>query len=69
MVRMAAVDLGAQSGRVAVGALEDGRLTLQEVHRFENTPVEAEGAPRLIRQRALRQAVLNVQGRPTLSLP
>src|SRR6476659_6828177 len=46
MVRMAAVDLGAQSGRVAVGALEDGRLTIEEVHRFENRPVEERGVLR-----------------------
>ena len=46
MVRMAAVDLGAQSGRVAVGTLEDGRLTVEEVHRFENSPVEDRGVLR-----------------------
>jgi len=46
MVRMAAVDLGAQSGRVGVGALEDGRLTIEEVHRFENRPVEERGVLR-----------------------
>jgi rhamnulokinase len=46
MVRMAAVDLGAQSGRVAVGELESGRLTFEEVHRFENTPVEERGVLR-----------------------
>jgi rhamnulokinase len=43
---MAAVDLGAQSGRVGVGALEDGRLTIEEVHRFENRPVEERGVLR-----------------------
>jgi rhamnulokinase len=43
MTRMAAVDLGAQSGRVAVGEFDGERLTVEEVHRFENTPVEQEG--------------------------
>ena len=34
-----AVDLGAESGRVILGALKENRLELQEVHRFENRPV------------------------------
>ena len=38
-LRLAAVDLGAESGRVVVGALDGERLTLDEVHRFPNTPV------------------------------
>ncbi|MEV6631944.1 rhamnulokinase family protein [Actinoplanes sp. NPDC051470] len=40
MKRFAAVDLGASSGRVMVGAIGgDGRLDLTEVHRFPNEPV------------------------------
>ncbi len=35
----AAADLGAESGRVILGHLGDGTLTLEEVHRFPNTPV------------------------------
>ena len=35
-----AVDLGAESGRVIVGVLEDGRLTLHEAHRFLHRPVD-----------------------------
>jgi rhamnulokinase len=35
----AAVDLGADSGRVIEGALWDDRLTLTEIHRFPNVPV------------------------------
>jgi len=31
-----AIDLGAESGRVMLGALADGRLSLDEVHRFPN---------------------------------
>lgn len=34
-----AVDLGAESGRAIVGALDDGRLSLAETHRFDNGPV------------------------------
>lgn len=35
----AAVDLGAESGRVVVGTLRDGRVDLEEIHRFPNVPV------------------------------
>ena len=31
-----AFDLGASSGRGIIGTLEDGKLALQEIHRFEN---------------------------------
>ena len=31
----AAIDLGASSGRVAVGSLETGSLVIKEVHRFK----------------------------------
>src|ERR671934_829983 len=41
--RMVAVDLGAQSGRVAVGAFDGERLRVTEVHRFANVPVRAGG--------------------------
>ncbi|QDU70637.1 rhamnulokinase [Mucisphaera calidilacus] len=34
-----AVDLGAESGRVIVGVLSDGKLSLEEVHRFRHLPV------------------------------
>jgi rhamnulokinase len=37
--RYMAVDLGATSGRVVVGRLEDGRLQLEEARRFPNRPV------------------------------
>jgi rhamnulokinase len=35
-----AVDLGAESGRVLRGTLDDGRLTVAEAHRFANRPVQ-----------------------------
>ena len=35
-----AFDLGAGSGRAILGTLEDGKLELQELHRFPNTPVQ-----------------------------
>src|SRR5215510_16017755 len=43
MTRMVAVDLGAQSGRVALGTLDGDRLSVSEVHRFPNVPVQAGG--------------------------
>jgi rhamnulokinase len=39
MTTMAAIDLGAQSGRVAVGRLDGERLEVEVVHRFANEPV------------------------------
>ncbi len=37
-------DLGAESGRLIGGRIDGRRLTLQEVHRFPNTPIRAEGS-------------------------
>ncbi|HEY4752181.1 MAG TPA: FGGY family carbohydrate kinase, partial [Candidatus Limnocylindrales bacterium] len=42
-LRLAAVDLGAESGRVLAGTLDGERLSLEEVHRFPNTPVRVDG--------------------------
>ncbi len=41
-----ACDLGAESGRVILGTLQDGRLALKEVHRFPNGPIPVMGATR-----------------------
>ena len=43
MATLAAVDLGAQSGRVAVGRFDGERLSVTEVHRFDNVPVRTRG--------------------------
>ncbi|HEY0869121.1 MAG TPA: rhamnulokinase family protein, partial [Acidothermaceae bacterium] len=40
---VAAVDLGASSGRVLVGQVGQGRLELHEVNRFPNVPVRVAG--------------------------
>jgi len=39
-----AIDLGASSGRVIAGRLEDGVLSLDEVHRFANHPVRIQNS-------------------------
>jgi rhamnulokinase len=41
-----ACDLGAESGRVMLGTLADGKLSLEEVHRFGNGPVTIAGTMR-----------------------
>ena len=40
MRAVAAVDLGATSGRVMIGRIGEGRLELELVSRFPNGPVE-----------------------------
>ncbi|MFY1633035.1 rhamnulokinase [Solwaraspora sp. WMMB335] len=40
---VAAVDLGAASGRVMLGEVGPDRIELTEVHRFDNAPVEVAG--------------------------
>jgi len=40
------VDLGAESGRVMAGMLENGRISLDELHRFPNGPVNVAGSLR-----------------------
>lgn len=54
-VRLAAVDIGAESGRVVLGLFHDDHMTFNEVHRFPNGPVELAGslhwdAPRLFNE-------------------
>ena len=41
-----ACDLGAESGRVILGSLDGGRLTLEEAHRFPNGPIHIAGSMR-----------------------
>ena len=36
-------DLGASSGRAIIGIYNNGKITLEEIHRFENIPIEREG--------------------------
>ncbi len=41
-VNFAAVDLGAESGRVMLGRFDGDALTLEEAHRFSNAPVRVQ---------------------------
>ncbi|WP_109508643.1 rhamnulokinase [Nocardioides speluncae] len=43
-VRVAAVDLGATSGRVMAGRVRDGRVEIDELHRFPNGAVPVNGS-------------------------
>lgn len=44
--RYIACDLGAESGRVMLGIFDNGMLSVEEVHRFPNGPVEYSGSMR-----------------------
>ena len=39
MKQFLAIDIGAESGRAILGAMDGERLALEELHRFPNTPV------------------------------
>ena len=39
-----ACDLGAESGRLMLGSLTEGKLALEEIHRFPNTPLKVDGS-------------------------
>ena len=41
--RVLAFDFGASSGRAMLAELEDGKITMEEVHRFSNDPVMVRG--------------------------
>lgn len=41
--RVLAFDFGASSGRAIIGTLDNGQITLNEVHRFSNDPVTVNG--------------------------
>ncbi len=44
MSNFLAFDLGASSGRAIIGTVENGKLSLREVHRFPNGPIEKDGS-------------------------
>ena len=44
MLNLLAFDLGASNGRAILGQLENGKITMKELHRFENNYYEKDGA-------------------------
>lgn len=46
MTVVAAIDLGAESGRVISGTFSGERIDLDVIHRFENDPIDDHGQPR-----------------------
>ncbi|WP_233566565.1 rhamnulokinase [Cohnella endophytica] len=40
MTSILAIDLGASSGRALLGRLKDGKIEVEEIHRFPNDPVQ-----------------------------
>ncbi|QUL53116.1 rhamnulokinase [Paenibacillus tritici] len=42
-IKLLAIDLGASSGRVMLGSFADGKVEVEEIHRFPNGPVEVAG--------------------------
>lgn len=43
MKNLLAFDLGASNGRAILGRLENGKITMKELHRFENNYIEMNG--------------------------
>ena len=43
MTRILAFDYGASSGRAMLAQLKDGAITMEEIHRFANEPVQVNG--------------------------
>jgi rhamnulokinase len=66
-----AIDLGAESGRVILGRLQEGRLALQEMHRFSNGPARVDGTLRWDVERIWREILVGLkkaQGRAVRSV-
>ena len=38
-----AVDIGASSGRHILGSMQDGKMSIEEIYRFENGMVKKDG--------------------------
>ncbi len=45
MINLLAFDLGASNGRAILGQLENGKITMTELHRFENNYIMEDGIP------------------------
>lgn len=56
-----AVDIGASSGRHMLAHLEDGKVILEEIHRFSNGMVEIDGHKRWDIDELFRQIIIGVK--------
>ena len=54
------VDLGAESGRVMLGSVSSEKLTLEEIHRFGNGPVDEDGTLRWDFEKLLREIKIGI---------
>jgi rhamnulokinase len=59
-IAYAAVDLGAESGRVVLGRLEDGAVRLREVSRFPNRPIQTAAGLRWDMAELFRQSLAGI---------
>jgi hypothetical protein len=66
--RYIACDLGTESGRVMLGTLADGKLTLEQLHRFPNGPIAVHDTLRwdVLRLFALRSIYATSQSEDAL---
>ena len=64
-----ACDLGAESGRLMLGSLSNGRLVLEEIHRFPNVPVRSEGSLCWDMARLLAELKTGLKKAAALKLP
>lgn len=63
-MKVLAFDFGASSGRAILGTYEGGKLTLEEIHRFDNEPVKMNGSffwdlPRLFHE--IKQGLIKAE--------
>lgn len=64
-----ACDLGAESGRLMLGRLAEGRVQLREIHRFANGPVAAGGSLHWDLARLLDELRTGLQRAAALGVP
>jgi len=60
-MRCLAIDIGAESGRGIVGEIVDGRMVIDEVHRFANVPLTIDGSLRWDINRLLADVRLAIE--------
>ena len=64
-----ACDLGAESGRVILGSLADGKLVLDEVHRFPSETLRVQGSCRWNLPKIFEELKIGLQGIAARGIP